>query len=321
MWLHTIGLLVAPLAARAQPSAPVIGFLGIRSPGEATHLVTAFHQGLQEAGYVEGQNVAIEYRWAENHYERLPALAAELVSRHVAVIAATGGSASPLAAKSATATIPIVFVMGDQDPVHTGLVASLGRPGGTITGVTPITTMLGPKRLELLHELVPTATVIGMLVNPQWPDTESQASEAQDAARRLGLQLQVLRASSEREVETAFASFRHQQIGALLVGDDAFFLSRRDHLVALAARHAIPAIYSFREYVAAGGLMGYAPSLAEAYRQAGVYTGKILKGTTPADLPVVRPMKFELVINLKTAQALGLPIPPILLFQATEVIR
>jgi putative ABC transport system substrate-binding protein len=312
---------MAPFIAHAQPSAPVIGFLGIRSPGEATHLVTAFHQGLKEAGYAEGQNVAVEYRWAENHYERLPALAAELVGRHMAIIAATGGSLSARAAQAATATIPIVFVMGDLDPVTSGLVTSLNRPSGNITGVTPFTSVLGPKRLELLRELVPARRVIGMLVNPQFPDAETQAREAQDAARALGLQLQILHASSERDVETAFATFRQQQIGALLVGNDSFFLSRRDHLVALAGRHAIPAIYSYREYVVAGGLMSYAPSLAEAYRQVGLYTGKLLQGATPADLPVVQPMKFELVINLKTAQALGLTIPPVLLFQADEVIR
>jgi len=269
MWLHPIGLLVtlaltaAPFAARAQqPATPVIGFLNPQSPGRFTHLVAGFRQGLSDAGYVEGQNVAIEYRWAENQFERLPALAADLVDRHVAVIVATAGA--PLAAQAATATIPIVFVMGESDPVKAGLVTRLNRPGGHITGVTPITSVLGPKRLELLHEMVPTATVIGLLVNPQFPDAETQAREAQDAAHALGLQLQVLHASSEGDLETAFATFRHQQIGALLVGNDACFLSQRTHLAALAARPAIPAIYSFREYAVAGGLMSYAPSLVEA---------------------------------------------------------
>ncbi len=315
-------LLTTSLAARAQqpaPAIPVIGFLNPQSPGRFAHLVAGFRQGLSDAGYVEGQNVAIEYRWAENQFERLPALAADLVDRHVAVIVATAGA--PLTAQAATATIPIVFVMGELDPVKAGLVTSLNRPGGNLTGVTPITSVLGPKRLELLHELVPTATVIGMLVNPHFPDAETQAREAQDAAHALGLQLYIVHASSEDEVDTAFATFPTQHIGALLVGNDAFFLSQRDHLAALAARYAIPAIYSFREYTVAGGLMSYAPSLTEAYRQAGLYTGKILKGAKPTDLPVAQPMKFELVINLKTAQALGITVPPILLFQADEVIR
>ena len=263
----------------------------------------------------------IEYRWAENHYERLPALAADLVSRHVAVIAATGGSVSARAAKQATATLPIVFLMGDLDPVDAGLVASLGRPGGTITGVMPLISRLGPKQLELLHEMVPQATMIGLLVNPDFPDAETQASEVQQAARALGLHLQVLRASTEPDVETAFATFRHQQVEALLVGNDAFFNSRREYLVALAARHALPTLYAFREFVAAGGLMSYAPSLVEAYRQAGLYTGKILQGVKPADLPVMQSMKFEFAINLKTAKALGLTIPPTLLILADEVIK
>ena len=275
---------------------PVIGFLNTQSPGLFAHLVVRFRQGLSEAGYVEGQNVAIEYRWAENHYDRLPTLAADLVGRRVAVIAATGGSVSALVAKPATATIPIVFVMGDLDPVEAGLVASLGRPGGNITGVIPITSLLGPKRLELLHEMVPKAAVIG-------------------------LQLHVLRASTEPDLDTAFATFIKQQVGALLIGNDAFFNSRREYLVALAARHAMPTIYSFREFAVAGGLMSYAPSLVDAYRQAGLYTGKILKGAKPADLPVLRPMKFEFAINLKTAKALGLTIPPSLLVLADEVIQ
>src|SRR5262245_10659651 len=317
-----LALLVVPLASRAQPPAtPVVGFLNTQSPGLFAHRVAGFRQGLRDAGYVEGQNVALEYRWAENHYERLPALAADLIGRHVAVCAATGCIVSALAAKQATATIPIVFLMGDLDPVDAGLVASLGRPGGTTTGVMLLISRLGPKQLELLHEMVPQAAVIGMLVNPDFPDAATQASEVQQAARALGLHLQVLRASTEPDIETAFATFHHQQVGALLVGNDAFFNSRRAHLVALAARYAIPTIYSFREFATAGGLMSYAPSLVEAYRQAGLYTGKILKGVKPADLPVMQSMKFEFAINLKTAKALGLTVPPGLLVFADEVIR
>jgi putative ABC transport system substrate-binding protein len=317
-----LALLVVPLATRAQqPATPVVGFLNTQSPELFAHLLAGFRQGLSDAGYVEGQNVTIEYRWAQNHYERLPALAADLVGRHVAVIAATGGSVSALAAKPATATIPIVFVMGDLDPVHAGLVASLSRPGGNITGVMPITSLLGPKQLELLHEMVPKATVVGLLVNPDWPDAETQASDVQKAAHALGLHLQVLRASTEPDIETAFTTLRQQQVGALLVGNDAFFNSRRAYLVALAARYAMPTIYSFREFAVAGGLMSYAPSLVEAYRHAGLYTGKILKGVKPADLPVMQPMKFEFAINLKTAKALGLTIPPSLLVLADEVIQ
>ncbi len=314
--------LARPLAAGARhPEVPVIGFLGVRALAEAAHLVAAFGQGLGEAGYVEDRNVAIEYRWAENQYDRLPALAADLVGLQVMVIAATGGGIAALAAKAATATIPIVFVAGDADPVKSGLVNSLNRPGGNITGITPFTSVLGPKRLDLLHEMVPKAGVIGMLVNPNFADTETQSREAQEAALTLRLRLHILNASSEPEFDTAFSAFGKLQTGALLVGNDALFLSRRHQLVALAARHAIPAIYSFREYVAAGGLMSYAPSLADAYRQAGVYTGRILKGTEPADLPVMQPTKFELVINLRTAPALGLDVPRLLLGGADEVLE
>jgi putative ABC transport system substrate-binding protein len=310
-----------PLAAHAQqPPKPTIGYLSTRSPGEAKYVTDAFTQGLNEIGYVEGSNLAIEFRWAEGRYDRLPMLAADLVRRRVAVIAAVGGEPSPLAAKAATATIPIVFSIGG-DPVRLGLVASLNQPDGNITGVNFFQSELGAKRLGLLHELLPRAEMIGMLVNPDFAESESHAKDAQEAALSLGLQIHVLRASTVDELDTAFATLAQQKIDALLLANDAFFNGERRRLIGLAARHAVPAIYFWREFTVEGGLMSYSPSLVQAYRQVGIYTGKILKGAKPANLPVIQPTKFEFVINLKTAKALGLTFPPGLLAIADEVIE
>ena len=308
-------------AARAQqPTMPVIGYLSLASPGPFAHLVAAFSDGLKEIGYVGGQNVAIEYRWAEGQYERLPALSADLVRRQVTVIVATGGSVVGLAAKAATATIPIVISSGG-DPVKLGLVASLSRPGGNVTGVHLFLSLLDPKKLGLLRELVPQASVIAVLLNPNAPDIQARLADVHEAAHTARQQIHVLHASTERELETAFTALNQVRAGALVVGADAFFNSRRDHVVRLAARHAIPAIYEGREYAVAGGFTSYGTSLADGYRQVGIYTGRILKGEKPADLPVMQSTKFELVINLKTAKALGLEIPPSLLARADEVIE
>ena len=308
-----------PLAARAQQSAmPVVGFLSSGTPEGLAHLTSAFRQGLNEAGYVEGRNVTIEYRWAEGQYDRLPALAADLV-RQVTVLAATTTPAA-LAAKRATSTIPIVFTIG-ADPIAIGLVDSLSRPSGNVTGVNNYLSDLGSKRLELLRELVPNAAVIGVLVNPNFPDAESQSKDLREAARKLGQQVHVVNANSENDFERAFATFVQLQARVLLVTVDPLFNSRREQLVALAARHKIPTMYFGREFVLAGGLMSYAANLADGYRQAGIHVGRILKGARPADLPVVQPTKFDLVLNLKTAKALGLTVPMIMQMTADEVIE
>jgi putative ABC transport system substrate-binding protein len=301
-----------------QKAMPVIGFLHFASPGLFALYVVAFRQGLSETGYVERENLRIEFRWAEGRYERLPALAVDLVSRRVDAIVAFGPP-SARAAKNATSTIPIV--LSSSDPVGEGLVDSLARPGGNLTGVSVLTVELLAKRLELLTELVPQAKVIALLMNPNNPDTEPTIRDMREAARTKGVQLPILQARSEGEIDAAFASLVQLQAGGLVVGTDPFFASRREQLVALAARHAVPATYDFREFAAGGGLISYGTSLTAVYRQLGIYAGKILKGAKPADLPVEQPTTFELVVNLKTAAALGLTVPPSILARADEVIE
>jgi len=311
-----------PLAAWAQqPAMPVIGFLDSRSLDALTDRLRGFRQGLKDTGYVEGENVAIEYRWAENQFDRLPVLAAELVRRQVAVVVTSGGANAASAAKAATTTIPIVFTVV-EDPVRLGLVASLARPGGNLTGINFLSGELTAKRLELLRALVPTATRFAVLVNPaNARNTETTLRDVEPAARAMGLQIQVLNASTSREIDTAFATIVRERPDALFVGGDAFFSARRVQLALLAGRHGVPAIYSDREYAEAGGLMTYGSNIVDVYRQVGVYAGRILKGAKPADLPVVQSSKFELVINHQTARMLGLTVPPSLLATADEVIE
>jgi putative ABC transport system substrate-binding protein len=308
-----------PLAARAeQPALPVIGFLNGGSAWEYAHAAAAFRQGLSETGYVEGHNVLVEYRWAEGHYERLPELAADLVRRQVTVIAANT-QAVP-AAKAATTTIPIVFATS-ADPVAAGFVASLNRPGGNVTGVSSLSVEIGPKRVQLLHEMVPAATVMAVLINPNNPNAEAQSKAMQAAARDIRLQLHVLHATTERDFDTAFATLVQLRASALVIGADVFLINRSEQLAALALRHTVPAIFLYREFVAAGGLMSYGGSATDSFRLSGVYAGRILKGEKPADLPVLQATKFQLIINLKTAKALGLTVPLPLLGHADEAIE
>jgi putative ABC transport system substrate-binding protein len=313
------GAVAWPLAARAQqPAMPVIGFLQSGSPGATAHMRAAFHSGLKEAGYVEGQNIGIVYRYGDGQYDRLPALVADLIRNHVAAIFA-GGPPAALAAKAATSTIPIVFT--SADPVKAGLVASFNRPGGNLTGVAFFAQALTAKRLELLRELVPNPAAVGILVNPNFPGTAGEVADGQAAARAGGLELQIIHARNDGELEAAFADMEKRRIGALVVSGDIWFNSRRDQIVALAARHAIPANYEWRDFVAAGGLMSYGTSVTDGYRQAGNYVARILKGAQPSDVPVVQPTKFELFINLRAAKALGLTVPLSLQVGAAELIE
>jgi putative ABC transport system substrate-binding protein len=310
-----------PLVSRAQQRAmSVIGFVSSRSSGESAVQVAAFREGLKEKGFVEGNNLAIAFRWAEGHYDRLPALCSELVHQGVAVLVAAGGPPSALAAKAATVTTPIIFILA-SDPIKLGLVASLNHPGSNATGVALFAVAVEPKKLEILHELVPKTTQIGVLVNPRNPNAQTITTELQTASGALGLQIHIVNAATIAEVGAAFTTLIQQDVGALVVAADPFFNDQREALVTLAAQHALPAIYEWREFAAAGGLVSYGTIISDAYRQAGVYTGRILKGEKPVDLPVVQPTKFELVINRKTAKALGLEIPQPMLVAADEVIE
>jgi putative ABC transport system substrate-binding protein len=310
-----------PLAARAQqPVMPVIGFMSARSPEDSAHLVAAFRRGLSESGFIEGQNVTVEFRWARGEYDALPALATELVNHPVEVLVAVGGDPSPVAAKRATATIPIVFGIGG-DPVKAGLIESFNRPGGNVTGVTLMTALMEPKRLGLLRELVPGVPLIGVLLNPAFPPAAAQGRELEQAAHTIGQRITIAKASTDEELDAAFNLLVREQIGALLVAADPYFDTRRDRIVALGAQYRLPAIYQFREYAVAGGLLSYGVSITDGYRQYGVYAASILKGARPADLPVQQVAKFELVINLKTAKELGIKISDNLLSLADEVIE
>ena len=311
---------MAARGARAAAAVPVVGILASVSPAPYAGFIAAIKEGLQQTGYIEGRNVTIEYRWAEGHYDRLPQQAIELVDRGVAVIILVGGGPTIAVAKAATATIPIVFVMGD-DPVKSGAVTALNRPGGNATGVNLLTVAMEAKRLQLLHELVPNVAVVAIIVNPNNPQAAEQLQDLQAAARTLGVEVEVFKAGSPSDIDTAFASLVGRRAGALLVAADAFFNTRREQFVVLTARHALPAIFHFREFAAAGGLMSYGPSLTDAYRQDGIYAGRILKGEKPAEMPVQQAVKIELVINLQTARALGLTIPLPLLGRADEVIE
>ena len=317
-WRHSS--YVAAHSACAQPAMPVIGFLNNTSPEANADLLRAFRQGLKDTGFVEGENVAVDYRWADNQLDRLPALATDLVHRRVAVIVTTGGITAASAAKAATATIPIAFVVG-EDPVRVGLVASLARPGGNLTGINFLTAELGAKRLGLLRELMPAASRVAVLVNPVGPNAETTVKDVEPAGRAMGLQIQFLNASTSGEINSAFAAFVRERSDSLLVAADPFFTSRRSQMVQLAAHHSVPAIYSGRQFPEMGGLMSYGASLTDALRQVGAYAGRILKGTKPADLPVAQSTKFELVINTETARMLGLTVPPSLLARADEVIE
>jgi putative ABC transport system substrate-binding protein len=315
------GAAVWPRAARAQQApVPVIGFLNSQSPEPFAAYVAAFRQGLREAGYHEGQNVAIEYRWAQGRWEDVPALAADLASRRVALIATSGGDPVAQAARAAAPTTPLVFLMGG-DPMQTGLVASYSRPGGHATGATQLTLSLGPKRLGLLREMIPNGSTIAVLVNPSFAGTETRMREIEDAARNIGQRLDFVSAASDGEIDGAFAEIGRRRREALLVAGDPFFNSRRARIVELAARHRIPAIYEWRDFVAVGGLMSYGTIISDLYRQIGVYAARVLKGDKPADLPVLQPSRFELVINVKTAKALGLAVPPSMQLLADEVIE
>ena len=321
-FLHALGGAAAwPLAARAQQQAmPVIGFMSGRSPEDSAYLVAAFRGGLGELGFVDGQNIAIEYRWGLGQYDRMPALAADLVNRHVAVLVGVGGDISAVAAKRATSTIPIVFGLG-SDPIKAGLVESLNRPGGNATGFTLLTNELEAKRIGMLHDLVPGAAVIGALINPNFPAAVGQLELLEVASRAINQKISVLKAGNDTELDAAFAALVQQKVGALLVAADPYFDTRRDRFVAFAEKNRLPTMYQFRDFAVAGGLISYGPNITDMYRQAGVYTGQILKGARPADLPVLQPTKFEFVINLKTAKALGLTIPAGLISYADEVIE